>query len=92
MLGPILFLLFINDIEDCLSYSKIRCFADDSRLAKSVGSPSDAHLLQEDLDHVLEWAKHNNMSLNQDKTHSSYFACKIATMLNPISISKQTTW
>ena len=67
VLGPILFLLFINDIEQCLTHSQIRCFADDSRLIKSVESPSDALLLQQDLDNVMVWADENNMSLNQDK-------------------------
>ena len=60
-LGPILFLLFINDIEQSLRHSSIRCFADDSRLLKSIGSSQD------DLNNVIRWAAENNMALNQDK-------------------------
>ena len=67
VLGPILFLLFVNDIELSLAHSKIRCFADDSRLLKSIKSSADAVLLQNDLDNVTCWAKKNNMSLNEDK-------------------------
>ena len=67
VLGPILFLLFINDIEFSLSQSRIRCFADDSRLLKSIRSSNDAVALQNDLNNVIQWAKRNNMSLNEDK-------------------------
>ena len=67
VLGPILFLLFINDIETSLKHCKIRCFADDSRLLKSVVTTCDAALLQEDLSNVVNWAKQNNMLLNQKK-------------------------
>ena len=67
VLGPVLFLLFVNDIELAITNSKIRCFADDSRLLKSVKSPTDASLLQNDLNNAICWAKKNNMSLNDDK-------------------------
>ena len=67
VLGPILFLLFINDIELCLNDSRIRCFADDSRLSKAIKSSADVTSLQNDLNKVLCWAKENNMQLNEDK-------------------------
>ena len=37
VLGPILFLIFINDIAHCVSDSVIRCFADDNRVSKAIG-------------------------------------------------------
>ena len=67
MLGPILFLLFVNDIELSLAHSNVRLFADDSRLSKALKTPEDVLLLQQDLNNVLNWAKQNNMSLNEDK-------------------------
>ena len=36
MLGPILFLIFINDIDLCITESIIRSFADDTRVSKLV--------------------------------------------------------
>ena len=44
VLGPILFLIFINDIEHCITNSVIRCFADDTRV--SYSTELDAHILQ----------------------------------------------
>ena len=70
VLGPLLFLLFVNDIERSIKNSKLKMFADDSRLSKAVNpsNPSnDEMLLQNDLDAVLEWALCNNMQLNDDK-------------------------
>ena len=55
VLGPLLFLLFVNDIELCLHHSKIKMFADDSRLFKAVHPSSfeGYEQLQEDLDSVI---------------------------------------
>ena len=36
VLGPILFLIFINDIASCVLHSTLRCFADDTRICRSV--------------------------------------------------------
>ena len=70
VLGPLLFLLFVNDLEKCIKYSKLKLFADDSRLIKSVhptlGS-EDKLQLQHDINAVLQWAETNNMVLNETK-------------------------
>ena len=70
VLGPLLFLLFVNDLEMCIKYSKLKLFADDSRLIKSVHPTSgseDAEKLQCDINAVLHWAETNNMVLNEGK-------------------------
>ena len=46
----ILFLLYINDIEDVVNHSHVKIFADDSKLHKLIKSLTDRLLLQEDLD------------------------------------------
>ena len=67
VLGPLLFLLYINDIEDVVNHSHVKIFADDSKLHKLIKSLTDRLLLQEDLENVVSWASANNMELNQDK-------------------------
>ena len=47
VLGPILFLLFINDLPDVVS-SQARLFADDSLLYRVINNPADQFRLQED--------------------------------------------
>ena len=67
MLGPILFLIFINDITYCNSSSVIRYFADDTRIMKAISHTPDMTLLQYDLERVTKWSIRNNMSLHEDK-------------------------
>ncbi|KAL5251988.1 hypothetical protein ACHWQZ_G014955 [Mnemiopsis leidyi] len=67
VLGPILFLIFINDITLCVTNSVVRCFADDTRIMRAISSTSDMALLQQDLNTVTKWSIRNNMSLHEDK-------------------------
>ena len=67
VLGPILFILFINDLQGCVKHSKVSFFADDTRISKHISSEQDVPLLQQDLDNVIEWSKRNNMKLHEDK-------------------------
>ena len=54
-LGPILFLIFINDRWDYISHSTLRLFADDCLLYKTIESPQDAIDLQQDLLAMQTW-------------------------------------
>ena len=55
VLGPALFLLYINDINQHLQ-SDIRLFADDSIIYKEITSPSDHNVLQKDLESLATWS------------------------------------
>lgn len=65
ILGPLMFIIFINDL--LASLSSCSGFADDLKLYKSISTVYDCELLQEDLAKVVEWCRRNNMSLNVDK-------------------------
>ena len=67
VLGPLLFILFINDMKLCVTGSIIRFFADDTRILRHIYSLADTKVLQEDLLSVVQWAKRNNMALHEDK-------------------------
>ena len=67
VLGPIVFLICINDISHCIKYSTMRCFADDTIITKAITSEGDVKALQDDLDAVVEWSVNNNMTLHEDK-------------------------
>ena len=67
VLGPLLFLIYINDLEESLKHSILRIFADDSKIVKEVTSENDHQKLQEDLDLAMTWATDNNMELNEEK-------------------------
>ena len=67
VLGPLLFIIFINDMKLSVKGSIIRLFADDTRILKHIASTDDTRVLQSDLSSVIKWAKRNNMSLHEDK-------------------------
>ena len=56
VLGPILFLIYINDIEDVVS-SKILKFADDTKLYIAVTNQDNIEILQSDLVNLCNWSK-----------------------------------
>ena len=66
VLGPLLFLIYINDLPLKVS-STTRLFAHDSLLYRRIKSPEDARILQEDLDKLQEWEKDWQMSFNGSK-------------------------
>ena len=66
VLGPLLFLLFINDLPRNIT-SSVRLFADDCILYRTVESPEDAKKLQQDLDTLRRWEKTWQMEFNADK-------------------------
>ena len=67
VLGPILFLLFINDIADAMEFASIQLFADDSKLTMKILTDEDHQKLQKDIDAAIMWSLLNNMELNKEK-------------------------
>ena len=68
--GPLLFLLYVNDIGDKISPQiPIKLFADDALLYRSINNPSDQIQLQQDLDTMIEWSKTWLMRFNAKKCH-----------------------
>ena len=64
MLGPLLFLVSIGDIDKDITSTFVSSFADDTRVAKGISSVEDVETLQLDLQSIYEWAEENNMEFN----------------------------
>ena len=67
VLGPLLFVLYVNDMPNWIKFSQLQTFADDTKLCCPITSSQDRSKLQDDLNAINEWSLQNNMELNQDK-------------------------
>ena len=83
VLGPLLFLLFINDLPSVVDPgTTVRLFADDCVLYRTIRSVNDHIQLQKDLQSLGEWCKAWGMKFNESK-------CNIMTITN---LNEPTQW
>ena len=81
VLGPLLFLVYINDLHTCIHHSTVRHFADDTNLLFSTdkSKPRNSNItrnLNKDLKALNHWLLANKISLNSTKTELIYFRNK----------------
>ena len=66
ILGPILFLVYVNDIPDQV-LSTVKMFADDTKVYREISSKEDCEILQSDLNALGAWANHWLLRFNETK-------------------------
>ena len=67
VIGPLLFLILLGDIDSNIAASFLSSFADDTRLTIGLSGVTQASALQTDLEAVYQWAEENNMTFNDLK-------------------------
>jgi len=67
VLGPLPFLVFINNLPQWIKSSMMLSFADDTRVYRKILEDSDESLLQRDLDSLMSWTKEWCLKFNVDK-------------------------
>ena len=69
ILGPLMFLLYINDLSNTVSTSKSILFADDTVIFRADrNSDRNTASLRDDLDSLNDWCNRNKVTINTDKT------------------------
>jgi hypothetical protein len=74
VLGPSLFIVFINDIPDHVTNAVVLLFADDLKLMLAINSPIHASIFQGAIDQLHEWCETNSLYLNLKKCYVMTFA------------------
>ena len=86
VLGPLLFIIYINDLPSILKSSTPYLFADDTKCCSRVLSLNDPVFLQADLDSLSEWCQENDLSFNTSKLCLLRF-CNRAKSVTPFDYS-----
>lgn len=69
VLGPLLFLIYINDIQRCQLHGKLKLFADDTNIFyESESTENIFAMMQEDVNILTKWLRKNKLTLNIKKT------------------------
>ena len=77
ILGPLLFLAYINDLSSCLTYSQCQLFADDTVLITKHANRNVSYAnLQADISKINEWCRVNQLTINAKKTEYIEFTNK----------------
>ena len=76
ILGPLLFVIFINDLPHSVQSATALLFADDTKCIKHINSTSDSNLLQNDLNTLADWCSRWKLSFNSSK-------CKLLRVFPP---------
>ena len=66
-LGPLLFLVYINDLLQCVPNGKVYLFADDTKCSHSISSTSDCDQLQANLTSLSDWSTKWSLHFNASK-------------------------
>ena len=68
-LGPLLFILYLNDFETCLKFSKANLYADDTEVSLSSNEIGNVRQnFQAELENISEWKRINKLSIHPEKT------------------------
>ena len=67
LIGPILFLLFVDDLPNTVKTSRVACYADDTNIFKSIDSITDCNALQSDVNDLVNLSELSGLISNQSK-------------------------
>ena len=69
IVGPLLFLLCVNDLPDATQHSIVPMFADDSNCYRVIETAHDTELLKSDLHSFCNWSTTSDLNFNLKKIH-----------------------
>ena len=87
VLGPLLFLIYINDLHKAIQYCKVHHFADDTNLFYRNKSVKNLNkLVNHDMKQLNNWLSANKISFNVENTETVIFRSPRKVLLDEIEI------
>ena len=83
ILGPLLFLVYVNDIPDYITNSLLYLFADDTKCLKTISDPADSIKLQDDIDSLNHWSEKWSLLFNHTKVVQISFRSHLPILWKP---------
>lgn len=87
ILGPMLFLLYVNDLPETVSSSRVATFADDTKLFKAISNMTDSSSLQKDLEDLGQWSLSSGLKFNESKCKVQTISRKKNNVFHPYSMN-----
>ena len=91
VLGPLLFIIMISDINKDILSSKIISFADDTRVYTNITQIENSDSLQMDINYIYLWAINNNMLFNHHKFNYISFSSSMSSINTNVYYSSLLT-
>ena len=88
VLGPVLFLIYIDDLPEYVSNSTVRLFADDTLLYLTIHNSSDC--IQEDLNNLERWESDWQMSFHPEKCEVTHITTKKKPIIHKYTLHGHT--
>ena len=87
VLGPLLFLIYINDLHKAIQYCKVHHFADDTNLFHTIKSVKNLNkLVNHDMKQLNNWLSANKISFNVESMETVIFRSPRKVLLDEIEI------
>jgi hypothetical protein len=79
--------VYVNDIHDTVIASSVSCFADDTKLFKTINNQTDANLLQNDLDNLSTWSTSSGLNFNELKINCQTVTRKRSPLIHEYAVN-----
>ncbi len=89
ILGPILFLLYVNDLPDVIENSSVASFANDTKIFRCIDSINDTASLQVDLQNLDSWSCSSGLVFNELKCKCMHVTRKTDPIIYPYNINNR---
>ena len=87
VLGPLLFLIYINDLPQLVPHSTVYLFADHTKLISVSATPEDDNLLQTDLNSLQSWCSKWKLKVNANKCVGIHFTHSLPSCAPSLTIN-----